>query len=106
MEIWTDCIIGQWSPAAPHNKHVASVALLRLQVRRYRPIFGYIAVCLAMSERVEATLSKVVVWVGGTAVGGEAGEYGMGFRHGGNCRSLQAASCLRRRGGGCPVRIS
>eukprot|EP00198_Chlamydomonas_reinhardtii_P010260 XP_001699597.1 predicted protein [Chlamydomonas reinhardtii] len=43
----------------------------------YRPMFGYIAAVLAMSERVEATISKVTFWVVGTAIGGTLGYLAM-----------------------------
>ncbi|KAG2431911.1 hypothetical protein HXX76_009402 [Chlamydomonas incerta] len=43
----------------------------------YRPMFGYVAVVLSMSERVEATISKVSLWVVGTAVGGTLGYLAM-----------------------------
>ncbi|KAG2487722.1 hypothetical protein HYH03_013721 [Edaphochlamys debaryana] len=43
------------------------------EVRMYRPVFGYAAAVLSMSERVEATVSKVAFWVVGTAIGGTLG---------------------------------
>lgn len=39
----------------------------------YRPLFGYIAASLSMSERVEATVSKVVLRIVGTIIGSTAG---------------------------------
>ncbi|KAG2454348.1 hypothetical protein HYH02_001373 [Chlamydomonas schloesseri] len=52
-----------------------------VEVARYRPVFGYVAAVLAMSERVEATVSKVVVWVLGTVIGGTLGYVAMLHAH-------------------------
>ncbi|KAF8059743.1 Heat shock 70 kDa protein [Scenedesmus sp. PABB004] len=44
---------------------------------RVSPAFGYIAASLAMSERVEATLTKVCFWLAGTLAGGALGYAAM-----------------------------
>ncbi|KAG2487709.1 hypothetical protein HYH03_013708 [Edaphochlamys debaryana] len=43
------------------------------EVHMYRPVYGFVAAVLSMSERVEATVSKVAFWVVGTAIGGTLG---------------------------------
>eukprot|EP00198_Chlamydomonas_reinhardtii_P012245 XP_001701582.1 predicted protein [Chlamydomonas reinhardtii] len=39
------------------------------EVRHFRPLFGFVTCALSMSERVEATVSRVSLWVLGTVVG-------------------------------------
>ncbi|KAG2427956.1 hypothetical protein HXX76_011943 [Chlamydomonas incerta] len=43
------------------------------EVRHFRPLFGFVVCALSMSERVEATVSRVSLWVLGTVVGGTLG---------------------------------
>ncbi|PNW75159.1 hypothetical protein CHLRE_12g515301v5 [Chlamydomonas reinhardtii] len=42
-------------------------------MRRYPPMYGYIASCVAMTERVESTASRVVLRLLGTLAGGALG---------------------------------
>lgn len=43
------------------------------RVREYYPFFGFVSVPIVMSERVEMTISKGVLRIGGTIVGGTLG---------------------------------
>ncbi|EIE18909.1 hypothetical protein COCSUDRAFT_59833 [Coccomyxa subellipsoidea C-169] len=46
---------------------------LYTEVRKYYPFYGFLSVPIVMSERVEMTISKGVLRIGGTVVGGTLG---------------------------------
>eukprot|EP00877_Chromochloris_zofingiensis_P010507 jgi/Chrzof1/570/Cz01g20240.t1 len=54
---------------------VATVATMSAEphAQALAPVFGYVVAALTMSERVEATVSKVVFWLAGTLIGGALG---------------------------------
>ncbi|PNH05904.1 hypothetical protein TSOC_007796 [Tetrabaena socialis] len=77
-EVIKEAIHGYWQRVRATTNAGGRIQMIEAhRVRVYRPTFGYIAVVLCMNEKVEATISKVALWVIGTAVGGTLGYVAM-----------------------------
>lgn len=62
------------SATLQNERLLASVCCVLLQLVRHLPMFGFVSTAVCMVERVEATVSKVVLRIVGTLAGGEGGS--------------------------------